>query len=178
MREFRLQDICLGNLSIPDAASLVFSCDALKSFHGPSAEVGAWDETQRREIKYMRDVRNVKHPLKRFVMKDKVPVTAKQTIKRMDDEQCVVDSQVRLGCFGGRFITVASTFKIERKGVPARTFFSGEVRVKAALPGIRKMTEAMLVENAESELRGYAQHIQAKVTSVGELFSAHPMVFI
>lgn len=181
MRDFKLIDVCLGDVSIRDAVGLVFSYDTLKEIHGPSTEVGPWSAAGKREVNYKHDVRTIQFPLKRFVMKDYVPVVASQTMQQMNDRCCVVDSCVRMRCFGARLIGVNASFKLERKGEPKKTYFSGEVKVSAALPGMKKNMEALLIENAEKEMRRYAALVQAKSSTmkvITQIFNAHPTLFV
>jgi hypothetical protein len=182
MREFKVENVCLGEVSIPDAVGLVFSCETMKEMHGPNTEVGAWSASGERQLKYDYDVSNIRHPFKRFVMKDTVPVVATQTMHQMHDRCCVVDNSVRMRCFGANLIRIAANFKLERKGEPKRTYFSGEVRVNAALPfGLKRMTESMLIESAEKEMRHYATHVQTKsaasLKTIAQIFNNHPTLF-
>ena len=66
MREFKVVDVCLGDVSIPDAVGLVFSYDTMKAMHGPDTEVGPWNAAGERQVKYDYDVSNVHHPFKRL----------------------------------------------------------------------------------------------------------------
>jgi hypothetical protein len=182
MREFKVVDVCLGDVRIPDAAGLVFSYDTMKEMHGPTTEVGTWSAAGERQLKYDYDISKIRHPFKRFVTK-RVPVVASQTMQQINDRCCVVDNQVRVRCFGAHLIRISASFKLERKGEPKRTYFSGEVRVNAALPfGLKRLTEAMLIENAEKEMRQYATHVQTKSAAafktIAQIFNTHPALFV
>ncbi len=181
MREFKVVDVCLGDVSIPDAAGLVFSYDTMKAMHGPNTEVEPWNAAGERQLKYDYDISNIRHPFKRFVA-NRVPVVASQTMEQINDRCCVVDNRVRMRCFGAHLIRISANFKLERKGEPKQTYFSGEVSVNAALPfGLKRMTEAVLIDNAEKEMRQYATHVQTKsaaaLNTIAHIFNNHPTLF-
>ncbi len=176
VREFKIADVCLGEISIPDALDLVFSYDTMKEIHGPNTVVGPWNHAGERQVKYDFDASEIRHPFKRF-MADRVAVVASQTMKEVDERSCVVDSRVRTFA---RLICIGASFKLERKGEPEKTYFSGEAKVNVTLPGLKKMTEALLIDNAEKEMRRYVAHVQAKagaLQTIAQIFNAHPALF-
>lgn len=161
MREFRLKDVCLGDVPLAEAVSWVFSYDTLRSVHGNDTKVEAW-KNKSRMVRYNYDIQGVQHPLKRFVPHHFIPIAAKQVVTRNDPKAFGVETKVHMETWGARFIDISSRFEVERRGVPELTFLSAAVSVNVGLPAIKHACELLVIQNAQKELLHYAQLVLSK----------------
>lgn len=161
MIEFTVKDVVLGDSSIHEIIDRIFSDNVLKTIHGQNTEISPWKQN-RREVKYCHDVSNISHPFKKFVIKDKIWVTAQQVLHfdAADDKQARMENKVKLKCVGSRFISINSIFRIHRCEKTDNNMFEANVRVNVALPGIANMTEHLLVDQAKDEVERFVREIR------------------
>lgn len=144
----------MGNVMLDDAISRLLSDSTLKSIHGNGTVIRPWKNNVR-NIEYAYDVRGVSHPLKRFIIKDDVPIVVRQTVSISDkSSEARITNQVFVKCFGSRFISIKSTFDLIRKEEEKQAFMCAKVMVNVALPGSNK-TERLLIHNAQNEINKF-----------------------
>jgi hypothetical protein len=162
MIEFCVKDIVLANSdNIYSAIGSVFSASSLKNVHGKETEVSPWKQNKR-EVKYCYDVSGIQHPFKKFVIRDKVWIVAEQMLHVNDDEtNASLENKVKLKCIGSRFISINSTFNINHCIQSNNTYFGVKVRVNVSVPGIAKMTEELLADQARSEVDRFVRVIRS-----------------
>ena len=157
-----MKDIVIGNMDIYSAIGSIFSVSSLKNVHGKDTEVSPWRQNKR-EVKYCYDVSGIQHPFKKFVIRDKVGIVAEQKLHIDEDEkQARLENKVKLKCIGSRFISINSTFNINHCIDSNNTYFGAKVRVNVAVPGIGKMTEELLADQAKSEVDRFVQVIRTE----------------
>jgi hypothetical protein len=160
MIEFAVNDIMIGKMDVNNAIGSIFSVTALKRVHGNDTEVTPWKQNKR-EVKYCYDVTDITHPFKKFVIRDKVWIVANQVLHIDEDEtRAKLENKVKLKCIGSRFITIHSTFNIRHCIHSKNTFFGAKVKVNVALPGIAKMTEQLLADQAKNEVDRFFRAIR------------------
>jgi hypothetical protein len=159
MIEFSVKDVLIGKMDLYHAIGSIFSVSSLKSVHGEDTVVSPWKQNKR-EVKYCYDVSDIQHPFKKFVIRNKVWITAEQMLHIDDDEtKARLENKVRLKCIGSRFISIHSTFNIMHCVHSNNTYFGVKVRVNVAVPGIAKKTEELLAEQAKSEVDRFVRAI-------------------
>lgn len=151
MIEFAVKDIVIGNMDVYNAIGNIFSVSALKNVHGTETEVSPWKQNKR-QVKYCYDVSGISHPFKKFVIRDKVWIVSEQSLHVEDDTNARLENKVKVKCIGSRFISIHSTFNIKHCLHSSNTYFGAKVRVNVALPGIAKMTEQLLADQAKQEV--------------------------
>ncbi len=153
MIEFSLKDMFFGKTrDVHSAVESVFSVSSLKNVHGKDTQVSPWEQNKR-EVKYCYDVSGIKHPFKKFIMGEKVWIVAEQMLYVNDDmTNARLENKVNLKCIGSRFISIKSTFNINHCYKSKNTFCDVNVRVNVALPGIAKMTEELIADQAKGEV--------------------------